>query len=672
MNVDSAVPLGSMYASPSLFESSWLRVSLIDHELEDGRWLRIQSYPAASCTASNETISINPQTVWNYFGVWSVGGQLVLRVNIAILPKYLECPVCASPPVASGSILGLAIARDFYADSLICSNLSYWERVIHGALREAAFSSVLVEGDSFWIKVEEGGQWIPVVVEKLPVETFFDVTQCRIGQPKIARFPPSPAERQAVDLHRPETASISSALQEDLSSERRLFVYGLRGSSRTAIPILYTSCLDNGIPLARLPVDQLELVRGAACEAAWILETSGGEKSSFECLRRLCSWEFRKPCFVFVVGEEEVSESLLGRLVSRIWTIRPPSESERRRLLSSLSPPEVEVHEAVHASLGLHENGLEGAISLSVLDDVPLSESLKIIRQRGQSRFSRAAEIPKVYWSDIAGLEEAKGLMLEFMQSSLHPEKGRLGRRCGVLMYGPPGTGKTLMAKAVATEFNFSFISIKGPELLDIYVGESEAHIREIFAQARDLQPCILFFDELDSLAVARGRDGDAGGVTDRLVAQLLTELDDLLWNPRSQSVFIIGATNRPDLLDPALMRPGRFDIRIYLGLPESRAEQVAILRAASRPYLVDVDIDFDSFAELLSMHLSPADLASIVQTAMKLRIAAVIKESIAAGNVPLHDQTVPIGLDDLMRAAAMIRPSISDAQLQMYRSSAL
>ena len=128
----------------------------------------------------------------------------------------------------------------------------------------------------------------------------------------------------------------------------------------------------------------------------------------------------------------------------------------------------------------------------------------------------------------------------------------------GVLLYGPPGTGKTLLAKAVATSCSLNFLSVKGPELLNMYIGESEANVRNVFQRARAARPCVIFFDELDSVAPKRGNHGDSGGVMDRIVSQLLSELDGMTTGTGHTDVFVIGATNRPDLLDPALLRPGR------------------------------------------------------------------------------------------------------------------
>jgi len=131
-------------------------------------------------------------------------------------------------------------------------------------------------------------------------------------------------------------------------------------------------------------------------------------------------------------------------------------------------------------------------------------------------------------------------------------------KRSGILLFGPPGTGKTLVAKAIATTLSLNFLSVKGPELLNMYVGESEANVRRVFQRARDARPCVVFFDELDSVAPKRGAKGDSGGVMDRIVSQILAELDGVGDGSSSGDIFVIGATNRPDLLDPALLRPGR------------------------------------------------------------------------------------------------------------------
>ncbi|XP_048338275.1 peroxisome biogenesis factor 6 isoform X2 [Sphaerodactylus townsendi] len=187
-----------------------------------------------------------------------------------------------------------------------------------------------------------------------------------------------------------------------------------------------------------------------------------------------------------------------------------------------------------------------------------------------------APKIPSVLWQDVGGLQDVKKEILDTVQLPLeHPELLSLGlHRSGLLLYGPPGTGKTLLAKAVATECTMTFLSVKGPELINMYVGQSEENVREVFARARAAAPCIIFFDELDSLAPNRGRSGDSGGVMDRVVSQLLAELDGLHSSP---NVFVIGATNRPDLLDPALVRPGRFDKLVYVGINEDRDSQLQI-----------------------------------------------------------------------------------------------
>merc|ERR1711871_1631653 len=190
-------------------------------------------------------------------------------------------------------------------------------------------------------------------------------------------------------------------------------------------------------------------------------------------------------------------------------------------------------------------------------------------------------EVPNISWADIGGLEDVKNELRELVQYPVeHPEKfEKFGTSPskGVLFYGPPGCGKTLLAKAVANECQANFISVKGPELLTMWFGESEGNVREVFDKARQAAPCVLFFDELDSIASARGgNSGDGGGAGDRVINQMLTEMDGV---GAKKNVFIIGATNRPDIIDPALMRPGRLDQLIYIPMPDYES-RLSVLKA--------------------------------------------------------------------------------------------
>jgi transitional endoplasmic reticulum ATPase len=186
-------------------------------------------------------------------------------------------------------------------------------------------------------------------------------------------------------------------------------------------------------------------------------------------------------------------------------------------------------------------------------------------------------ESPNVKWTDVGGLEETKQELREaiewplkygelFEYSGVNPPKG-------IMLYGPPGTGKTLIAKAVATESEVNFISVKGPELLSKWVGESERGVREVFRKARQAAPCIVFFDEIDSIVPPRGRDLGSN-VTERVVSQILTELDGL---DSLKDVVVVAATNRPDMVDPALMRPGRIDRILYIPNPDKEAREAIL-----------------------------------------------------------------------------------------------
>ena len=232
-----------------------------------------------------------------------------------------------------------------------------------------------------------------------------------------------------------------------------------------------------------------------------------------------------------------------------------------------------------------------------------------------------APKIPNVGWADVGGLSNVKDAVMETIQLPLErPELFAKGmkKRSGILFYGPPGTGKTLLAKAIATEFSLNFFSVKGPELLNMYIGESEANVRRVFQRARDARPCVVFFDELDSVAPKRGNQGDSGGVMDRIVSQLLAELDGMSdGEDGGGGVFVIGATNRPDLLDQALLRPGRFDKMLYLGISDTHEKQLTILEALTRKFTLHPDTSLRRVAEALPFTYTGADLYALCSDAM-------------------------------------------------------
>ena len=249
-----------------------------------------------------------------------------------------------------------------------------------------------------------------------------------------------------------------------------------------------------------------------------------------------------------------------------------------------------------------------------------------------------APKIPNVSWDDVGGLENVKDAVMETIQLPLErPELFAKGmkKRSGILFYGPPGTGKTLLAKAIATEFSLNFFSVKGPELLNMYIGESEANVRRVFQRARDARPCVVFFDELDSVAPKRGNQGDSGGVMDRIVSQLLAELDGMSdGEERAGGVFVIGATNRPDLLDQALLRPGRFDKMLYLGVSDTHDKQLTILEALTRKFNMHPELSLRRVSESLPFTYTGADLYALCSDAMLKAItrqASAIDDKIKA-----------------------------------------
>ncbi|KAL9600451.1 MAG: hypothetical protein Q9219_003204 [cf. Caloplaca sp. 3 TL-2023] len=302
-----------------------------------------------------------------------------------------------------------------------------------------------------------------------------------------------------------------------------------------------------------------------------------------------------------------------------------------------------------------------------------------------------APKIPNVSWDDVGGLENVKDTVMETIQLPLErPELFAKGmkKRSGILFYGPPGTGKTLLAKAIATEFSLNFFSVKGPELLNMYIGESEANVRRVFQRARDARPCVVFFDELDSVAPKRGNQGDSGGVMDRIVSQLLAELDGMSDGDDGGGgggVFVIGATNRPDLLDQALLRPGRFDKMLYLGISDTHQKQLTILEALTRKFTLHPDLDLARVAESLPFTYTGADLYALCSDAMLKAItrqARAVDAKIQAlpGGAVSHayffdrmateeDVAVVVGEGDFDEARRELVGSVSAKELEHYQT---
>ncbi|MHA2249578.1 MAG: CDC48 family AAA ATPase [Candidatus Kariarchaeaceae archaeon] len=234
-------------------------------------------------------------------------------------------------------------------------------------------------------------------------------------------------------------------------------------------------------------------------------------------------------------------------------------------------------------------------------------------------------EIPNVKWESIGGLKDIKNSLRETIEwpikyrSVFHALNAK--PPVGVLLYGPPGTGKTMLAKAVANEASANFISIKGPELLSKWVGESEKGVREIFRKARSASPCVIFFDEIDSIASSRSLSSSDSGVTKRVVSQLLTEIDGL---EEMKGVTILAATNRPDLIDPALIRPGRFDKVLFVGNPNQETRK-AIFDVHFQNMNLSKNIDTNDLA-LQTENYSGAEIAQIVQNSRMVAIREFIK----------------------------------------------
>ncbi|MBC7085565.1 MAG: CDC48 family AAA ATPase [Methanomethylovorans sp.] len=278
-------------------------------------------------------------------------------------------------------------------------------------------------------------------------------------------------------------------------------------------------------------------------------------------------------------------------------------------------------------------------------------------------------EVAHVRWEDIGGLEAAKQELIEAVEWPLkYPEMFEAINTTppkGVLLFGPPGTGKTMLAKAVASESEANFISIKGPELLSKYVGESEKAVRETFRKAKQAAPSVIFFDEIDAMAPERGLSTDAH-VTERVVSQILTEIDGL---EELKDVVVIAATNRPDIIDPALLRPGRFDRLIYVKPPDKEERRkIFEIHILGKPLAEDVDLNL--LADMTDGYVG-ADIDAICREASLLALRTLITAGMTKDDVKTIVNDIRISMSHFRKAIARIKPTTSRTAMNLYEKAA-
>ena len=305
-------------------------------------------------------------------------------------------------------------------------------------------------------------------------------------------------------------------------------------------------------------------------------------------------------------------------------------------------------------------------IPVEVLDNlkVTMDDFMNAYREITPSALREIeVEVPAVHWDDIGGLHDVKQQLRETVEWPLkYPdayEKIGVDPPKGILLYGPPGTGKTLLAKAVATESEANFVSIKGPEVFSKWVGESERAIRELFRKARQVAPSVVFIDEIDSIAPMRGLVTTDSGVTERVVSQLLTEMDGL---ERLEGVVVIAATNRPDIIDPALLRPGRFDRVIYVPPPDEEA-RLEILKVHTRRMPLAEDVDLREIARKTEGYTG-ADLEVLCREAGLAAIRENIKKRIQGGQ-----EDYKVYARHFEEALKRIKPSVTPEMIRFYEA---
>lgn len=318
------------------------------------------------------------------------------------------------------------------------------------------------------------------------------------------------------------------------------------------------------------------------------------------------------------------------------------------------------------------EIDIEEEIPQEVMDNLEIKkedfrEALKNIEPSAMREVF--VEVPHVGWDDIGGLEKAKQELVEAVEWPLkYPEMFKavsINPPRGILLFGPPGTGKTLLAKAVASESEANFISIKGPELLSKYVGESERAVRETFRKAKQAAPTVVFFDEIDSIAPQRSTVSDTH-VSERVVSQILTELDGV---EELKDVIIVAATNRPDMVDPALLRPGRFDRLIYIKPPVKEGrKKIFEIHLKGKPLAEDVTLS--ELAELTDGYVG-ADIEGICREAAMLALREIISPGIGRKDLQERVASVKLTKKHFEQAIRRVKPTTSRENLRDYEKSA-
>lgn len=554
--IDPKVRLSALASSPTHLECNFIRLGCQGIDLKDGHWLKVEK----DTSIDSNLLHVNPQTFFNLFNhCFRDGYTLTLPVTCAEIPDYLSHLI----PSEHANTIVIQVYHEGIQLEIMESLIDLRECIVD-FLGKIDYCPILKNLDSLVVDISGIGVRIRLKMECNEALVDFKRANFKFEDP-ISR----PHLLHHHDALVDESFSLISKTF-DSTNDHIICIVGAFLESLNCLDKIFCTL---GVALSELDCNRSAKNRNPN-RVAYYVGTKDLKGRYIKILKDFI--HHQRNYVIFLLCEEEPGESL-------------------KRLLTC---------NVIHLSPSLEERSIKSIPN----------------RRKKPAPMQLSSIDTTIGWDDIAGHDKVKNSLKRVMAGLFQPSEEVIQKRCGILLYGPPGTGKTLMAKVVANEYKMFFIPVKGPELLDMYVGQSEASIRNVFKKAKINQPCVIFFDEFDSIAgINKNSNHPISSIS--LVSQILSEIDKVLWDPKCQKIMLMAATNRLDLIDPSLLRPGRFDLIFNLGNVDSEIDCCQVLKVATKNYCLADDVDLVKLSKSLPHPVPPADIASVASKALKLRL---------------------------------------------------